>query len=426
MQVRKAGKQQVKRPRPVIDRKLPRGITLLPIEEGQPKPYGIQWIVSGKRTSEFFETTEQLNTKAGRLIEARKDGALAMVPTPTEVASWRAFREAAGATPTHEVLAGWKSWTAAQGKPKSTLLVRPAVDDYLKIQLDRRDNKPFPLITPDTYRQKKCKLERFRERFGGQLMSDITGAMIKHWATVELAAIAPSFDGVTDHVRKVRELFYYYAKSIPDNPADDVELGEDVRDRPETMPVLDVAELLFYALEHEPSTVCRLATEIFVGVRTSTVGRLGREAFNLEDRGLDLAKSKTKKKSQHYIEAMPANFWDWIKAGWDDPEAFRPEVKSDWMHRKSRLFTAARIPLPKNGLRHAFCGYHCNAYGDAAKTALIMTHRNATMLWDRYRGKAKKVDGEWLFSLTPQNIKRMVKERRAHESQRAAAGTRTR
>ena len=411
---------------PVINRTLPRGITPLPIEEGQPKPYGIQWRVAGRRTSQFFETPEQLDEKARQLIEARKDGALALVPTPAEVASWRAFREAAGATPTHEVLAGWKSWLAAQGKPKSTLLVRKAVDDYLALQLERRDNKPNPLISPDTYRQKKCKLERFRERFGGQLMAEITGKMVKHWATVELLEIAPSYDAVADHVRKVRELFNHYAKQIPDNPADDVELGEDVRDRPDTMPVLDVAELLLYALEHEPSTVCRLATEIFVGVRTSTVGRLGRQAFNLEDRGLDLAKSKMKKKSQHYIEAMPACYWDWIKAGWDDPEAFRPEVKSDWMHRKSRLFIAARVPLPKNGLRHAFCGYHCNAYGDAAKTALIMTHRNATMLWDRYRGKAKKVDGEWLFSLTPKNIKRMVEERRALESPKAGAGTRAR
>ena len=74
-------KQQVRRPRPIINRKLPRGITLLPIEEGQPRPYGLQWIVEGKRTSEFFETTEQLEAKAVKLIDARKAGTLSRTHT---------------------------------------------------------------------------------------------------------------------------------------------------------------------------------------------------------------------------------------------------------------------------------------------------------------------------------------------------------
>ncbi len=437
----KASKPQVKRPRPTLNRTLPRGITLLPLEEGQPRPYGIQWIVAGKRTSEFFATLEQLDTKAGQLIDAKKKDALSLVPTPSEVSEWRAFRAAAGSTPTHEVLAGWKNWVDSTTRKVSTLKVSGAVKDYLTLQEERLNNKPQPLIKRCTYTQKVCKLERFSDRFGDRLMSSVTGVEIKQWAVKELPELLeleePSRDFIEDHIRKVSELYRHYAAEVPLDPTSKIELGADLREKPDAIPALHIAELLLYALEHHKHAICRLACEVFVGVRASTVSRLTREDFKLQkgEEGLRIRKRAIKTETSHFITTMPPVFWDWIRAGWDDPEAFRPDTPSDWMHVKSRLVAAviavkaesgSPFTIPRNALRHAFPSYHVAVNESADKTALVMCHEDATMLWQIYMGKASKEAGEWLFSLTPQNIKRMVKERRAHESRRAAAGIPTR
>ena len=103
---------KVPRLRPVIKRKnLPRGIRLLPLEEGQPRPNGVQWTIAGKRTSAFFDSIEKLEGKVDELIAARKDGTLSLMPSPSEVAEWRSFKAFVGTTTIHDVVAGWKSWT---------------------------------------------------------------------------------------------------------------------------------------------------------------------------------------------------------------------------------------------------------------------------------------------------------------------------
>ena len=40
-------------------------------------------------------------------------------------------------------------------------------------------------------------------------------------------------------------------------------------------------------------------------------------------------------------------------------------------------------------------------YGDAAKTAILLTHRNQAMLYQHYRGRATKSDAEAYFSIVP-------------------------
>ncbi|MSU47429.1 MAG: hypothetical protein EXS42_10030 [Lacunisphaera sp.] len=106
------------------------------------------------------------------------------------------------------------------------------------------------------------------------------------------------------------------------------------------------------------------------------MARLKRDDFRLikAEEGLTIRKASIKTETSHFITSMPPVFWGWIRAGWDSPEAFRPDVPSDWMHCKTKLAIAARLspPLPRNALRHAFPSYHVAVNESADKTALIM------------------------------------------------------
>lgn len=60
----------------------------------------------------------------------------------------------------------------------------------------------------------------------------------------------------------------------------------------------------------------------------------------------------------------------------------------------------AEEPL-RNVLRHSFASYHVAAYRDAARTALLLTHRNPTILYSHYKGRATQADALAYFAIVP-------------------------
>ncbi len=424
-QIEKKRRKRKIKPRPCVARTLPPGITLLAIRHGANKPFGVQWIVGDDRPQAYFATTGELVVKIDELLEARREGEIALVPSRADIASWREFKRAIGDTPPHEVIAGWMAWRDTHAPKKSGLKVSAAVADYMKLQLDRLNNKPDRLLEPSTYSQKRLKLTRFADRFGAKLLADVTGPEIKTWAIEELPKLlgmaTVSRDFIKDHIKKASELYQHYRKEVPDNPTKTIELGKDTREKPDAIAASKLLGLLLYALENDRGTLCRLTCEVFAGVRPSTVARLMREDINLVSKSLTIRKRAIKTVTRHYITTMPPVFWEWMQAGWDHPDAFHSEIKSDWMHRKTRLLIAARIPIPRNSLRHAFPSYHVAVNESADKTALIMCHEGAKMLWDRYVGKADKGDGERLFSATPANVRTLIDEQLAIEDIRLRA-----
>jgi hypothetical protein len=58
--------------------------------------------------------------------------------------------------------------------------------------------------------------------------------------------------------------------------------------------------------------------------------------------------------------------------------------------------------MPHNALRHSFCTFHCALYGDAGKTATLLTHRgNVAILYQHYKGNAGRPDAERYFGIMP-------------------------
>ena len=63
----------------------------------------------------------------------------------------------------------------------------------------------------------------------------------------------------------------------------------------------------------------------------------------------------------------------------------------------------AQLARMHNVLRHSFASYHVALEGDAARTALLLTHRNQSMLWQHYRGRATKAEAKAYFGIVPSN-----------------------
>jgi integrase len=55
----------------------------------------------------------------------------------------------------------------------------------------------------------------------------------------------------------------------------------------------------------------------------------------------------------------------------------------------------------RNVLRHSFCTYHVAMDKDAARTAVLLTHRSPAMLYRYYRGRASEADGKAYFRIEP-------------------------
>lgn len=62
---------------------------------------------------------------------------------------------------------------------------------------------------------------------------------------------------------------------------------------------------------------------------------------------------------------------------------------------------AAQFEAMHNVLRHSFATYHLAACKDAAKTAVLLTHRNPSMLYQFYKGRASEAEGKAYFEIGP-------------------------
>jgi len=77
-------------------------------------------------------------------------------------------------------------------------------------------------------------------------------------------------------------------------------------------------------------------------------------------------------------------------------------VHTEKLESKDAVANLARVEMPRNTFRHSFCAYHITLYGDAGKTATLLTHRgNVSILYEHYKGNTSRADGEQWFGIEP-------------------------
>lgn len=358
----------------------------------RPSPFFVQWGLGEGRKTEFFAKAKERDQRFYQLVKEIKSNSAERILTREEVNDWLAFKQATRGFGWVDVVAGWREHLARTGRKADCLLVADAVATYL-----RRANEALLRreLSPDTFRQKRRKLEAFAAAFGKRRLDQVSGGDIEAW----ISSFEWSSPATFNHYRKhVRSFYAAFAREVARNPADDVPSRDDGIDEVGVLTPADARQLFDWTLANRPEAVGRLALEAFAGLRFSSALRLEKKDINFAERGILLPRHKVKTKRRYYIDGLPDNLWAWLARTND--ACWRME-NSEWLHLKARLFKWAGVPHPHNCLRHSFCTYHVAAYKNPGRTATILCHRNQQQLWDHYYGRGTQSDGLAYFAILP-------------------------
>ena len=160
-------------------------------------------------------------------------------------------------------------------------------------------------------------------------------------------------------------------------------------------------ERLFLHTKDNPVSL-RLALEAFGALRYTSACRIRFEDIKWTERGILLPGALHKTGKRHYLENPPDNLWFWLERWRDRPAAWKM-TQRQYLKAKSEAFTEAKVPHPKNVLRHSFCSYHVALHGDAARTAILLQHADQVMLYKHYKASVAtaQADAARWFAINP-------------------------
>jgi integrase len=361
-------------------------------------PYCVQRNVEGKRETVSFARAEDRDRLATEWRGAARARSLSIVPGPREIEEFRAFKSAIGADDWRLVVDYWRS----RSFKGLSMTVRDMVEIYRQSQTEKvRAQK---LDEGSKKRHLKIADELARD-LGSLQVGELTAERLTEWLD-EFEHDSPHT--FNSYLRVLRAVW----NSAEINP----NIPKKVSYRnatPEEVAILTVEEtrrLFSHGLKHMVWLMPRLAAEAFAGLRYSSAVRLEKEDVNVSDRGILLPAKKLKTGMRtgrrHYIDGLPDNLWQWIELA--DHRTWSLSQRQ-YMRHKSRLFTDAKVPHPKNCLRHSACTYHVAAFKDPGKTATMLCHTDQAMLWSNYNGRATQTSGVAYFAITPESCRKPAK-----------------
>lgn len=404
-----------------------RGVRLLKPRLDRPNPYGVQWservwdAATGRDRRAiktlFFPTAADAAGKAAELRAEKRAGTLRTM-TREEIDDWLAFRAAIQGERWQNVVAAWQAHAKSKGLLVSDVTVGARIADYLGRMAARVEQGS---LDPATYSQRKGKLNQFAAHFRAHRLGQVLTRDIAEW----LDAFKFQEAGTFNNYLKIVSGFFsdaVFDGLLEVNPCARVRARPLVKKRVEILTVPQTAALLHTALTftdgagEKPFVIGlrRLALETFAGIRFGSTGRLAADDVKMDDRGILHPAASIKTRKQHYVEGFPDNLWQWLQIAPDD----RALTHRQYLELKSRLFGAARVPHPRNCLRHGFPTYHLAVRKDPGLTAYLLCHRNQKKLWEDYKGNATEAEGRRFESLTPATVAALAQEWVAELEQR--------
>jgi integrase len=370
----------------------PRGIRLITRADRPERRFAVQWVFDGqRRTKAFALKTEQLAFAKSLAGQVKSVGITAYQLSPAEAREWRAFKAMVAPATLDEVYACFSRFG---DRSRAAMLCREAGKRFLELREAMR-------LSRDSVSHVRLHLDRFLGTFGSKALADIAAKDVRAW----LAGLtnpdtgAPMEQTTRIHHLRTVKLFLKTAvaeKWTNDNPASAIVLPKDDADDV-TVLSLEDARLLF-SKNRDALCIGRLALEAFGGLRFTSAARLRREDIDRAERGIVMPGKVHKSGRRHYVDGYPDNLWAWIQHA---PDACWDIHPRQYLDLKAAAFKRAGVKNPGNVLRHSFCSYHIAVHKDAARTAILLTHRGANMLFQHYRGNATHADGEAYFNIMP-------------------------
>jgi hypothetical protein len=391
----------------------PRGLSFED-RPGIPKPYLARWREpGGRKKSRSFEDTIARDRFAKDWIRRKENwGKAAPLVHPRTVETWRIFDELTGG---HDPLEIARFWLKHRKVRDGVMPLADAVARFLEI-------RAALALSGDTTSHLQLHMDRLLAAFPGRTLGSITADDLRAWLT---ALAAP--DEMPPAARKVRELLAA-AKLLPDDELpmagytlrhhlrsagiffgravkerwiedDPTEAVEEPKVTQGDIHVLSVADAeRLFATNKDSLIVGRLALEAFAGLRYTSAARISAAEILTAERGLVMPGSKHKSGRRHYVDGYPKNLWKWLEHA---PTACWEVTPRMYLKLKSQAFERAKVQNPGNVLRHSFCSYHIAQQKDAARTAVLLTHRSPAMLYQHYKGRATQADAQEYFAIAP-------------------------
>lgn len=335
----------------------------------------------------FFRTAEKRDAYASHLSERlRRHGTTALDVDLSEWARYKELQAKLGSTPLEVAV----EYYIKHQVPTVSRTVREVVAAFIEDRELRR-------VSEDYLRHVRKELARFEAAFSEQPISLVGTAELKTW--IHSLPFAAETKG--NYRKRLHALWEYAILQgwIRENPVRAVPVPKVTRPEPVIYSVGEVRAILDKAWEVDRELVGYLALAFFAGMRGSNLERVAYEEIFFDDKCIVIPAAKAKNGRRTVIQHLPDNLWAWLSPL--EKSAFAV-TKRDYYKRRERVLLRAEVPLKRNAFRHCFASYHVNWLGDAAKTALILTHGGSTRtLFRHYHQAVRKKDADAYFSLFP-------------------------
>jgi integrase len=304
---------------------------------------------------------------------------------PKKVETWKIFEELTGNADPLVIARFWLKHRSNRG---GVMTISKAAIAWLKM-------RETLSITEDTKTHAALHLRRFVGFTGTKTLADANPALVRDFLA-SLEGMEPYT--LRHHLRSLRAFFGYCIREkwTDDNPAEAIETPKIAAADITVISLADAQKL--FSVNREALCIGRLALEAFGGLRYSSAARLKKEEIKFDALGLEFPASKHKTLKRHYVDGLPDNLWAWLRAAREGCWKMTPR---EYLDAKAKCFADAGVSNPGNVLRHSFCSYHVALHKDAARTAVLLTHRSPSMLYQHYRGMASESDAKAYFEIIP-------------------------
>jgi integrase len=145
-----------------------------------------------------------------------------------------------------------------------------------------------------------------------------------------------------------------------------------------------------------------LAIAGLAGLRVEEIMRLDwADVWRVEGH-IEITARQAKTRQRRLVEICPA-LAAWIESCRDKTGKVYPAGLHVFGRNFTKLRASLKIPMRKNGLRHAFCTYHFALHANENLTAQ-QAGNSPTMIHGHYKGLATKAEAEKWFQVAPNKI----------------------
>jgi integrase len=292
------------------------------------------------------------------------------------------------------------------------------VDEAVKLFLESKTK----LKRSDAFLRgcKKTYYGPFAKHFTGRCVADITPTECERY----IDSHDWNANSKSSHVSYLRGLYNWLIKKCYArlNPFTNIERPRASSTIPKVISPEDVTKLLQFALDTEHKAECAcMALVFFAGIRAEgEVQRLNWENIDFDAHTVTLSAEQAKTGVRRTNDDIPPNAWEWLKLC-KGKGRIAPKDHIQRMKRLRQRCKKAHLSFayPQNCMRHCFCSYHIAEFKNADKTARMMSHPNAQLLYRTYYALVKAEDAHRFWRVVPASVKPAWEERAKQEAAQA-------